>query len=70
MATIDKLTPLMCFCAVNFRPVFFSMTPLNDCKRCDGWGWVEEHEFTGDDEKECTVCGWSKRAHWENKHEV
>ncbi len=57
-------SPVMCFCATAFRPVFFSMTLLNDCTRCDGWGWVEEHEFTGD-EDDCTICGWSRVGHWD-----
>ena len=54
----------MCFCAVYFRPIVFSMSTLNDCTRCDGRGWVEEHEFTSDGDI-CTVCGWSRVGHWD-----
>lgn len=67
MATVDEEKTVMCFCASRLRPMFLSMTPLNDCMRCGGTGWVGEHEFTGDDV--CTVCGFSKVAHWENAKE-
>jgi len=67
MAAVGNLTPLSCFCSTEFRPAFFAMTPLNDCKRCGGMGWVEEHVFTGYNDKECTRCGWSRRAHWKKE---
>lgn len=75
MAPVDeahetKLRPVMCFCTMAFRPTLLSLTPLNQCTRCDGMGWVEEHEFTGDDENDCVVCGWSKVAHWDSAKEV
>ena len=59
----EIVSPLMCSCALTFRPVLLSMSTLNDCDLCGGAGWVEEHEFTGD-EDECTVCGWNKVGHW------
>lgn len=58
--------PLMCACALAFRPTVLAMTLLNDCKRCDGTGWVREHEYTGDEEA-CTVCGQRFMAHWEKE---
>lgn len=53
----------MCACTPAFRPTLLSMTELNDCTRCDGRGWVEEHEYEGTDE-ECTICGWGYIGHW------
>ena len=53
----------MCRCALAFRPVLLAMSTLNDCGLCDGIGWVEEHEFTGDDDT-CAVCGWNRVGHW------
>jgi len=53
----------MCACVLAFRPTLLAMTPLNDCGLCGGHGWVEEHEFMGN-EDECTVCGWSEVGHW------
>ena len=54
---------MMCACVLAFRPTLLAMTPLNDCERCGGTGWVREHEYTGD-EDECTVCGQGRVPHW------
>lgn len=67
MAAVEEKCPrpVMCICsATKFRPTLLSLISAYECEFCDGWGWVEEHEFTGDDV--CTVCGFSKVAHWEH----
>ena len=64
-AEVECSRPVMCLCtATKFRPTLLSLISAYECIFCDGWGWVEEHEFTGDGHN-CTVCGWSRVGHWD-----